>query len=179
MNRSTWLGRLFRTDRMKAREEFLRILRRYDGNVQKAAIDIGRTRRDMFRLLWREALWHELDAIRAEARRRVADAPQEMTFLERTQFALHAPSTEDAMAYRTNSVGLLVRLDPKKAVRLIEAAYRDAGSEAGAARRLGCGRTSLQRWVRALVEGGFMEAAPVARMPGRDARNRFAKADAA
>lgn len=65
MNRSTWLGRLFRRDRVAARAEVVKVLRRYKGNLKAAAFDLGFDRRYMFRILWRETLWPELDAIRA------------------------------------------------------------------------------------------------------------------
>jgi len=162
--RVTWLGRLFQQDRMAARAELVRILRRYRGNVKRAAIDIGYARRHIFRLLWREGLWHELDVIRAEACRH-EDGAQPMSFLERASHALRAPTMEEAMAYRTNNVGLLVRLEPQKAANLIAQAYRETNSEREAAIRLGCGRSSLRRWVRVLVAGGYMDR-PVFRRSG-------------
>lgn len=159
MNRSTWLGRLFRKDRMQAREEFLRVIRRYGGNVKAAAIDLGFDRRYMFRILWRESLWQELDNIRAKKTRSVAMRDiGELNWLDRARVACRTPRTEEIMSYRTNTLGLQVRLDPRKAAKAIASAYKDAGSEAGAARLLKCGRSSLQRWVRVLVASGHLDA---------------------
>ncbi len=66
MNRSTWIGRLFRKDREEARRQVIRVLRRNKGHMPNSAIDIGVTRRHLLKLLWRETLWPDLDAIRAE-----------------------------------------------------------------------------------------------------------------
>lgn len=67
MNRSTAIGRMFRTNRPKARAEVVRVLRRKGGVVMAAAVELGISRRQMWRFIWREGLWSELDAIRAEA----------------------------------------------------------------------------------------------------------------
>lgn len=59
------------------------------------------------------------------------------------------------MAYRENKIGLMVRLEPTRAARRIAAAWSKAGTETGTALALGCGRRSLQRWVRALEAAGL------------------------
>lgn len=64
--RVTWIGTLLRVDREAGRAAIIRVLRRYKGNMTKSAHDLGFNRQHLFKLLWRESLWHELDAIRAE-----------------------------------------------------------------------------------------------------------------
>ena len=86
-NRSTWIGRLFRADPMKARQEVLRVFRRYGGLMQPTANELGIARRHLIRICWRESLWTHLDKIRAEAgtRESVID---EADWLARTRAAL-------------------------------------------------------------------------------------------
>lgn len=54
------------------------------------------------------------------------------------------------MAYVEQALGLLVKLEPDKARRKIEAAYRRAGTLREAAAALGVSRRSLMRWRRLL-----------------------------
>lgn len=92
MNRSTALGRLFRIDAMKGRQEVLHILRRHAGKIYPAAHEIGWQRRSLIRVIWREALWSELDKIRAEgAMRHVVYDDEE--WLARTRAALRVSTS--------------------------------------------------------------------------------------
>jgi len=51
------------------------------------------------------------------------------------------------MAYRDTELGMLVRLDPKRAASRINAAFKRAhGSATNAARVLGVDRRTLHRW---------------------------------
>lgn len=59
------------------------------------------------------------------------------------------------MAYRDQKIGLMVGLDPKKAAKEIARALRAGGTEVKAAEKLGCGRRSLQRWIKRLRAAGF------------------------
>lgn len=88
MNRSTWIGRLFRSDRDAARREVVRVLRRHRGCMKRAAVDLGIDRRHLQRYLWRESLWHEIDEIRAEAAR---IAKTKVSWIEQTRKALATP----------------------------------------------------------------------------------------
>lgn len=68
------------------------------------------------------------------------------------------------MAYRSQLLGLKVRLQPREAAELIAAAWREHKTETATAKALGCGRRSLQRWVAALVSAGF-NPKPVVEQP--------------
>ena len=48
-----------------------------------------------------------------------------------------------------------MRFEPAKAARKIAAAWKIAETEKATAERLACGRTSLQRWVKALEAAGY------------------------
>lgn len=61
---------MFREDREAGRRELLRILRRYNGSPKRAAVDLGIDRTHLFRIIWRENLWPEIDKMRAEAKLR-------------------------------------------------------------------------------------------------------------
>lgn len=70
MNRSTAIGRLWREDRAAARALVLRTIRRCGGHIGRAAIELGyRDRVMIYRVLWREGLWTEVDRIRADVAR--------------------------------------------------------------------------------------------------------------
>lgn len=92
-NRSTWIGRLFREDREKARDVVKQLIWRHRGVVQYVATDLGVAREHVCRLLWRESLWPELDAARAafprDRRRRVIDPDH---WLTRTRAAFRKDS---------------------------------------------------------------------------------------
>lgn len=73
------------------------------------------------------------------------------------------------MAYRLQEVGLLVKLNPKEAMRIIVAAYAKTMSRTGratenAAEQLGVGDGTLKRWVRALEEQGLPVRARIAKL---------------
>jgi len=65
MNRSTYVRRLFATDRDAARAHVLKVIERNQGALVSAAYEMGFDIRYMKRLIWRESLWQEVDAIRA------------------------------------------------------------------------------------------------------------------
>lgn len=65
-NRQSWLGDLFVSDREAARAHLVMLMRRYKGNMKAVAFELGFDRRYIFRVLWRESLWHVLDEIRAQ-----------------------------------------------------------------------------------------------------------------
>jgi hypothetical protein len=90
MMRATWIGALFRKDREAARAEVVRVLRRNRGEMKRAAIDLGLDRRYLFRILWRESLWHELDEIRAKVAAEDARAKAD-SWLGRARQALKEP----------------------------------------------------------------------------------------
>jgi hypothetical protein len=75
VNRRTWVGRLFRRDREAARQLIIRTLRRNRGNVKCTAYELDFNRKYLFALFWRESLWHEVDAIRAQFPRCGPHAP--------------------------------------------------------------------------------------------------------
>ena len=56
--------------------------------------------------------------------------------------------------YRDCKLGLLVRLNPAAAAKMIVAAYVRTGSEVAAAKSLGCGLTSIKRWTASLMAAG-------------------------
>lgn len=59
------------------------------------------------------------------------------------------------MAYREFDLSLLVRLDPKRAAKVILAEYqRTGGNTMRTARALGVGRTTLKRWLGVLENRG-------------------------
>ena len=82
--RDTGIGRLFRAERARGRAELLRVLIRNEGNVLRAAHELAIGRRHLYKMLYREKLWDELDAMRASAKK----AKKEPTWLERTRAAL-------------------------------------------------------------------------------------------
>jgi hypothetical protein len=71
-------------------------------------------------------------------------------------------------------LGLLVRLDPTKARRMVLAAYKQCdGVELSAAKLIGCGINTLKRWRAALgieVELKAMREAATAKRPVLDVR---------
>jgi len=82
--RDTGIGRLFRADVARGRSELLRVLDRNGGNVLRAAHELAIGRRHLYKMLYREKLWPEVDAMRVSARK----ARREPTWLERTRAAL-------------------------------------------------------------------------------------------
>lgn len=64
---SPWFRSLLRSDPDRARAELIRIARRYRGNVSKMAIELNYDRAHLRKILWAQALWEQIDAIRAEA----------------------------------------------------------------------------------------------------------------
>lgn len=68
MNRSTWLGTLFRRDRAAARAELLDGIARSRGNVRRLAFLLDLSRRHVMRLLSRERLWLAVEEARARRR---------------------------------------------------------------------------------------------------------------
>jgi hypothetical protein len=66
------------------------------------------------------------------------------------------------MAYRTQNLGLIVRLDPPRAAEVILTAWREKGSLRAVAVALGCSPRSLWRWVAHLEQAGLL-ARPDAR----------------
>jgi len=78
------MGHLFLYERERGRVEFIRIMRRHRGKITDVARELGFDRRYIFRILWRESLWHELDMIRAE----FATAGSEPAWLRATKQAL-------------------------------------------------------------------------------------------
>lgn len=69
------------------------------------------------------------------------------------------------MAYRQSELSALMKTDPARAAETIARAWAREGTEAGTARALGCGRRSLQRWLRAIEKAGLQR--PAARGRGR------------
>jgi hypothetical protein len=65
MNRSTYVRRLFVQDREAARAHILKVIERNKGSLRSAAYEMGFDDRYMKRIIWRESLWQEVDAIRA------------------------------------------------------------------------------------------------------------------
>jgi transposase-like protein len=59
------------------------------------------------------------------------------------------------MAYRPQTLGVLVRLDPANALAVILDAWRAGGSIDACASRLGCSRRTLFRWLSALRAAGL------------------------
>lgn len=64
------------------------------------------------------------------------------------------------MAYRETELGLLLRLDPEKAAKVIARAYRRTRNGTGraherAAAQLGVGATTMKRWLRLLERRGI------------------------
>jgi hypothetical protein len=153
---------MFRQDRQAARAEFLRICKRYDGKLWLVAVDLGINFRFIKRIVWRESLWHELDLIRA-----AANTPKvgiEDNLLTKARLMLSSALRDevqtkelDAMSYRTNVLGMLVQVDPAKAIAKIAAAYAESSTEIEVAALLDCGKTSLSRWVRRLIADGHIE----------------------
>lgn len=64
---SPWFRSLLRHDPDRARQELIRIARRYRGNVSKMADELGYDRSHLRKVIWKHALWEQVDAIRAEA----------------------------------------------------------------------------------------------------------------
>lgn len=62
------------------------------------------------------------------------------------------------MAYRESKLGLMVRLDPKKAAATITAEIKRKKTMKAAAKALGESHRSLTRWVSQLREAGHMGA---------------------
>jgi transposase-like protein len=67
-NRQTAIGRLFRSDPTRARAEIVAALETYGGNVTRAALELGVTRRQLTRWIGRERLWLEVSEARSERR---------------------------------------------------------------------------------------------------------------
>lgn len=83
--RSSWLGRLFRTDPLLARAYVERVIRRNRGVMRNIAFELGFDRRYTFRIIWRENLWPVLDEVRAA---HAAETSDENAWLARTRKAL-------------------------------------------------------------------------------------------
>lgn len=67
-NRQTGIGRLFRSNRDAAVKEIAEVLARYKGNLERSAFELGITRRQLYRILYREKLWHVVDQERDQVR---------------------------------------------------------------------------------------------------------------
>jgi hypothetical protein len=76
---------LFRADPARGRAELVRVLERNDGCVLRAAHELAIGRRHLYKMLYREKLWSEVDAMRLAARRAKREPP---SWMERTRAAL-------------------------------------------------------------------------------------------
>ena len=89
MMRLTWIGEMFRRDPAAGRAAIIRAIRRNRGNLKATARELDIGRRHLFKLVWRESLWSEIDKVRVRYPRtpgRVPEAP--VDWLERTRAAL-------------------------------------------------------------------------------------------
>jgi hypothetical protein len=92
VNRSTALGRLFRENPQAGKLELLRVMRRHRGRIMPTAYELGINWRFLIRIVWREALWHEVDKIRSENQPHVIYEDEE--WLARTRAALGTRGTK-------------------------------------------------------------------------------------
>jgi hypothetical protein len=117
---------LFREDRESGRAEVVKALRRAGAHIDKTAALLGILRRQLYRLLWREALWEEVDRIRADAKKREEPKVGLVAAARAALLSRHGVQTERPRAARPAGSGEGGGEDPAST-----AARHDDGSGGG------------------------------------------------